>query len=180
MFEKQIKTIEDQGKKQVEALENLKSKEQTKAIEGKSDNKLSIQKEMYDRLLKEKVGEIRKTSGEINYNKLIYYFQPLGIAPIKFIKHRSPFLIFKEIRDGDKALQEIEQNQKKFKSSLGQITSENPKHKREYQLDITKNVQSLYDSKQKFSIHLMIMQKLDRKLFVNQNRMKQQEQDLKY
>ena len=31
-FEKQIKTIEDQVKKQVDALENLKPKEQTKAI----------------------------------------------------------------------------------------------------------------------------------------------------
>ena len=31
-FEKQIKTIEDQGKKQVDALENLKLKEETKPI----------------------------------------------------------------------------------------------------------------------------------------------------
>ena len=35
-FEKQIKTIEDQGQKQVEALESLKPKEQTKPIEDKS------------------------------------------------------------------------------------------------------------------------------------------------
>ena len=35
-FEKQIKTIEDQGKKQVDALENLKSKEETKLIEDES------------------------------------------------------------------------------------------------------------------------------------------------
>ena len=31
-FDKQIKIIGDQGKRQVEALENLKPKEQTKAI----------------------------------------------------------------------------------------------------------------------------------------------------
>ena len=37
-FEKQIKTIDDQRKKQVEAVENLKPKEQTKSIEGKSNN----------------------------------------------------------------------------------------------------------------------------------------------
>ena len=37
-FEKQIKTIEDQGKKQVDALESLKPKEQTKSIEDKSSN----------------------------------------------------------------------------------------------------------------------------------------------
>ena len=38
-FEKQIKTIEDQGKKQVDALESLKPKEQTKPIEYKSNNR---------------------------------------------------------------------------------------------------------------------------------------------
>ena len=39
VFEKQIKTIEDQGKKQVDALENLKPKEETKPIEDKPNNK---------------------------------------------------------------------------------------------------------------------------------------------
>ena len=37
VFEKQIKTIEDQGQKQVEAIKDLKPKEQTKAIEDKSN-----------------------------------------------------------------------------------------------------------------------------------------------
>ena len=37
-FQKQIKTIEDQGQKQVEALKDLKPKEQTKPIKGKSNN----------------------------------------------------------------------------------------------------------------------------------------------
>ena len=37
-FEKQIKTIEDQGKKQVDALKDLKPKEQTKPIEDKPNN----------------------------------------------------------------------------------------------------------------------------------------------
>ena len=39
-FDKQIKTIEDQGKKQVDALEKLKSKE-IKPIEGISNNQSS-------------------------------------------------------------------------------------------------------------------------------------------
>ena len=39
-FEKQIKTIEDQGKKQVDALENLKPGEETRPVEDKSNNKL--------------------------------------------------------------------------------------------------------------------------------------------
>ena len=37
-FEKQIKAIEDQGQKQIDALENLKPKKETKPIEDKSNN----------------------------------------------------------------------------------------------------------------------------------------------
>ena len=37
-FDKQIKTIEDQGKKQVDHLEKLKPKEEIKSIEGTSNN----------------------------------------------------------------------------------------------------------------------------------------------
>ena len=39
---KQIKSIEDQGKKQIDALENFKRKEQTKPIEDKSNNKSKV------------------------------------------------------------------------------------------------------------------------------------------
>ena len=37
-FEKQLKSIEDQGKKQADVLKDLKQKEQTKPIEDKSNN----------------------------------------------------------------------------------------------------------------------------------------------
>ena len=73
----------------------------------------------------------------------------LRVLLLNFVKFKGPFNTFKEIRDGDKTLQEIEEDQKKLKSSLDEITSGNPKHKREYQLDTIKNVQSLYDSRQK-------------------------------
>ena len=69
VFEKQIKTVEDQGQKQVEALKNLKPKEQTKPTEGKSNNqsraaiifndliskRKSIMNELYERVDKNKL-----------------------------------------------------------------------------------------------------------------------------
>ena len=64
-FEKQIKTIEDQGKKQVDALESLKRKA---AESGSNDNKPSITKEIYDEILEERMDEILKMSREINYS----------------------------------------------------------------------------------------------------------------
>ena len=78
-FEKQIKTIEDQGQKQVEALKNLKPKEQTKAIEGKSDDRHLMQKETYNKLLGERLNEIQKISNETEFNNLTYYFKSPAI-----------------------------------------------------------------------------------------------------
>ena len=73
-FEKQIKTIEDQGQKQVKALNTLKPKEQTKAITYKWDDddadndNTPISKEIYDEILEERLDEILKMSREINYS----------------------------------------------------------------------------------------------------------------
>ena len=86
---------------------------------------------------------------EIDYNKLIYYFKGPHIAPINSIKHKGPFNIFKEIRDGDKTLKEIEENQNKFKSSSSQIKSGDLEHKEDYQNDAIKNAKNLYNSRQK-------------------------------
>ena len=74
VFEKQIKTIEDQGEKQTDALKDLKLKEQTKAITYKSgdDEKTSISKEIYDEILEERIHEILKMSKEINHGNLVY------------------------------------------------------------------------------------------------------------
>ena len=67
-FEKQTKTIEDQGQKQVEASK-------TKAIEGKSNDNSSNSKEIYDKILEEIMHEILKMSREINYNNSVYVFK---------------------------------------------------------------------------------------------------------
>ena len=69
-FEKQIKTIEDQGKKQVQALKDLKPKEQTKAIESES-----VSKDIFNQILEEKIDEILNMSREISFSNLIYNFK---------------------------------------------------------------------------------------------------------
>ena len=76
-----------------------------------------MQKKIYNKLLDERTDEIREIAKEIDYNKLIYYFKGPYIAPINFIKHKGLSHIFKEIRDGNKTLQEIEEDKK----SLNQV-----------------------------------------------------------
>ena len=88
-FKKQIKTIENQREKKVEALKDLKPKDQTKAIESES-----ISKDIYNRILEERIDEILKISREINFNNLIYNFNTPGISPIKFIKFKGPMHTF--------------------------------------------------------------------------------------
>ena len=56
-FEKQIKTIKDQGKKQVDTLETLKLKEQTKPIKDKSNNQPKL-KAIFNDLINKKKKEI--------------------------------------------------------------------------------------------------------------------------
>ena len=114
-FEKQIKTIEDQGKKQVDALENLKPKEQTKAITYKSDDddNTPISKEIYDEILEERMDEILKMSREINYSNLVYDFK--GPTPsINFAMFGGPMYTYNQLKNGEKTLQQVEEEQKYF------------------------------------------------------------------
>ena len=101
-FEKQIKAIEDQGEKQIDALKDLKPKEQTKLIEDKSNNqpKASI-------ILNELINEIKKIMSKlydsVDYNKLKFEY----VGPTKDIS-------FYECRDSKKLFNAITNNQIKF------------------------------------------------------------------
>ena len=84
----------------------------------------------------------------MNITNIVYSKGPY-ISPINFIKHRGPFHIFKEIRDGDKTVQEVEEYQKELKLRLDQITSGDPEHKDYYQKDAIKNIKNLFNLRQK-------------------------------
>ena len=66
-FEKQIKTNEDQGEKQVKALEDLKPKSKSKLIEG-------IFTEGYEKVeIKNEEDKIKAYEKKVNRNNMIYY-----------------------------------------------------------------------------------------------------------
>ena len=109
-FEKQIKTIKDQGKKQVDALESLK----TKAITYKSDDdNTPISKEIYDDILEKRMDEILEMSREINYSNLVY--DSKGSTPsINFAIFGGPMYTYNQLKNGEKTLQQVEEDQKYF------------------------------------------------------------------
>ena len=72
-FEKQIKTIKDQGEKQINALENLKPKEQTKPIEDKSNNK-SKATIIFNELINERKKIMSELYDNVDYNNLKFEY----------------------------------------------------------------------------------------------------------
>ena len=72
-FEKQIKTIQDQVEKQVDALKSLKPKEQTKPIEDKYNNqsKATI---IFDDLINKRKKTMRELHHSVDYNNLKFKY----------------------------------------------------------------------------------------------------------
>ena len=108
-FEKQTKTIEQQGKKQVDALVALKSKE-IKLRETKPNE--------YSDYFLNGLAKIREP---VKFYDLIYNFKDSKIPSVIFIEFKSPNNIFKNIHNGNVALEDVEKEQIKIKSHLGYI-----------------------------------------------------------
>ena len=106
----------DHGKKQVEALENLKPMERSKAItDGES---LEQKEEIYNKLLEKKLDEIQELNKNIDYKYLNYIFKTNASGSVNFIRYKGPFSLFKNIRDGDISLEMAEEDKKKSKGNL--------------------------------------------------------------
>ena len=97
-FEKQIKTIEDQGKKQVDALENLKLKEETKPIEVKPNNQSRVEIIFSDLLNKRKklIGELYDS---VDYNNLNFEYVDKKNYDVSFFEYRDSKELFSAIKN---------------------------------------------------------------------------------
>ena len=122
-FEKQTKTIEDHGKKQVDALADLKPKE-TKPVESKSDK--------YGDYFLNRFAKTGESSEPINSDNLIYYYKG-NTASTNFTDFKGSLGIFKSIYNDYKTLEDIEYEQEKFREKIGYIKQGNPKRRSEEQ-----------------------------------------------
>ena len=115
-------------KKQVDALKIL----EPNAVESRSNNKRSITQEIYKEILEERMDEMLEMGRKIYYSNLVYDFKG-PTYPISFAKFGGPMYTYNQLKIGEKTLQQVEDDQKKFKSELSEITSGNPKHKSDKQ-----------------------------------------------
>ena len=115
-FEKQIKTIEDQGQKQVDALENLKPKEETKPIEDKSNNqsKATI---IFNELINKRKELMSELYDSVDYNNLKFEY----VGPTKdvsFYEYKDSKELFNAIKNSQIKFSEVKNKQNVFLNKL--------------------------------------------------------------
>ena len=111
-------------KKQVDALNILKSDNKIAIKKYVYDPKdtpfISKQKEIFNKLIEERLEKIIDSDERVNRDDLIYRYKG-KFADTKFNEFDNALGIINKIRDGKKDLAEIKNNQQKFKSYLGEI-----------------------------------------------------------
>ena len=129
-FEKQIKTIEDQGNKQMKAIQDKRKIRiiQKYAYDTEDTPLISKQKKIFNELVNERLEKITDLDKNVNSYDLIYRYK--GNAPdLNFNEFDNALSLIDKIRDGKISLTDVKINQEKFKSYLGEIKKGNNKRK---------------------------------------------------
>ena len=137
-FEKQRKTIEDQGKKETDALADLKPKE-IKSRKTKPNE--------YGDYFPNEMIKILEFYSPIDSHYPTYNFKDLRIPSISFSKFKTPLNIFKRIKNGDIPLEDIEKEQAELERNLGHINQGDLKDNSLEQKKTIDNIKNLYDSR---------------------------------
>ena len=98
-FKKQTKTIEDQGERQIRAIEEH-GKQLIKSSSEKISLELLKQKNFFDDLLNKRMFEMNKLSEGTDFNNLTSYYTSKN-APKDFVYFKCLLIIYNDIKDGE-------------------------------------------------------------------------------
>ena len=118
-FEKQKKTIKDQGKKQVDALKDLKPIEQAKPIESKSNDESKV-KTTFNDLISKRKETMNELYESIDYNNLKFEY----VGPTKdvsFNEYKDSKELFNAIKNSQIRLDYAIKRLNEFLNKLGEI-----------------------------------------------------------
>ena len=125
-FEKQTKTIKDQGEKQIKAIQD--NKEQLGNINNDDDYKnkllLSREIEIFKNIYDKRLDKIEKLSTKNDYNNLKYTVISSG-EEFEFDKSEDPALFLNDIKKGKISLQEAKNLQQDYGKYLDEIPKGN-------------------------------------------------------
>ena len=119
-FEKQIKTIEDQSKTQVDALENLKLKEETKPIEDKPNNQ-SRASILFNELINQRKELMKELHDSVDYNNLNFKYVDPKNNDVNFYEYKDSKELFNAIENIQIKLSEVKNKQNEFLNKLRNI-----------------------------------------------------------
>ena len=118
-LQKQRKTIEDQGRKKLDAVTN--QNEKLVALTNKDDHKDNY-KEIFEKLIKERFNEIKELTYEINYMIQYIILKVLNTTRKRFDDFNNGIELFRKIQSGKMKLEEAKTLQNAFKSNLNGIS----------------------------------------------------------
>ena len=147
-FEKQIKTIEDQGKKQVKAIQdkqivNINNKDNYK--DNYKDKLLLLkEREIFKDIYSKRLDKIEELNNKIDYDNLEYAVYSRKEL-IDFSELKGPLTLLDETKKGKMILKEAKNYQKKYLDYLKTIRKGN---KSVEQREILANLNMLYNARE--------------------------------
>ena len=134
-FEKQTKTIEDQGEKQIKAIQDKRSIKSTEKFNYDiNDSPLVLEeKEIYNKLTDESFEKINNLDIKVN-NKLVFKYKG-NAADEDFSGFDNAFELISKMRDGEISLNEAKDEQAKLTLKIGEIKKVNLYNARKAAID---------------------------------------------
>ena len=153
-FEKQTKTIEDQGKKQIYALVALKPKNDAKV---KLDKTLSnIKPSIFNDYFKDRLDEIKKYYEPIDDFNI---YDDTDSILISFGGYEDPINLFHDIINDPKTLEDSKYNKKYLKSQIKNLENSDIPVSERYKINKIKNFYNLRNYVMKMFDDYNLMQK---------------------
>ena len=135
-FKKQIKTIEDQGEKQVKEIQHNKDDCKNKLL-------LSKEREIFKDIYNKKLDKLEELNNKIDYNNL-KYIDANNRSSYTFSEIEDPITFLNEVRKGEKSLEEAKITQENFLEYLNVIRKGN---KNAEQKKALANINMLYNAR---------------------------------
>ena len=105
------------------------------------------QKEMHNELSQEKKDEIDKFDETVKRKELIYKYKG-NTSDADFREYYGANNLMDKIKDGDISLKQAINDQYELKSKLGELKKGNPNRKSKKNLEVIKDADNLYDSRE--------------------------------
>ena len=134
-IEKQRKTIEDQGKEQVKAIEDNKQLVNINKDDYKHKLLLSKEREIFRDISNKRLNKIEKMNNEIDYDDLDYVALSKDME-YNFSIEKDPISLLKAIKEGEISLKEARERQRNYLHYLNTIRGghKNSVQKKPYQI----------------------------------------------